>query len=134
MSSKPRTSAYETLTRRERQIMDIVYTAGSASARTIEEQMSDAPTYATVRTLLRVLLEKGHLRRRQEGKAFVYEPRKAADTAARNALRKMVDVFFCGSVERAVSSLLDGSGKPPAPEELDRLEQLIREARNRTPQ
>ena len=130
MSARPQSSA-DPLTRRERQIMDIVYAAGSATAKEIEERMPDAPAHATVRTLLRVLLTKGHLKHRQEGRAFVYEPKKPADNAARSALRRMLDVFFAGSVERAVSGLLDMSGKPPSPDELDRMAQLIRDARSK---
>lgn len=109
--------------------MDIVYAAGHATANEIEARLPDAPTHATVRTLLRVLLTKGHLKHRQEGRAFVYEPTKPADNAARSALRRMVDVFFAGSVEKAVSGLLGVNGSPPSNEELDRLEQLILEAR-----
>ena len=130
MSVRPK-STPDSLTRRERQIMDIVYAAGQATAKEIEDRMPDAPTHATVRTLLRVLLNKGHLKHRQEGRAFVYEPKNPADNAARSALRRMLDVFFAGSVERAVSGLLDMSGKPPSPDELDRMEQLIRDARSK---
>jgi predicted transcriptional regulator len=126
-----RSASSDPLTRRERQIMDIVYAAGRATAKEIEERMPDAPTHATVRTLLRVLLGKGHLKHRKEGRAFVYTPTQPPGTAARNALRRMVDVFFAGSVERAVSGLLDVSGRPPSAEELDRMEQLIREARRK---
>jgi len=129
--SRKHPAAADPLTRRERQIMDIVYAAGRATAREIEERMPDAPTHATVRTLLRVLLTKGHLKHRQEGRAFVYEPKKPANNAARSALRRLVDVFFAGSVERAVSGLLDVHGKPPSPEELDRMEQMIREVRSK---
>lgn len=111
--------------------MDIVYAAGHATAKEIEERMPDAPAHATVRTLLRVLLDKGHLKYRQEGRAFVYEPKQPANNAARNALRRLVDVFFSGSVERAVHGLLDVHDKPPSREELDRMEQWIREARRK---
>ena len=122
---------HDPFTRRERQIMDVIYAAGRATAKEIEERMPDAPTYATVRTLLRVLLEKGHLKHRQEGRAFVYEPVKPADSTAGSALRRLVEVFFSGSAARVVSSLLDSGGKSPSPEELDRMEQLIRNARER---
>ena len=111
--------------------MDVVYAAGRATAKEIEERMPDAPTCATVRTLLRVLLEKGHLKHRQEGRAIVYEPVKPADSTAGSALRRLVDVFFSGSAERVVSSLLDGRGKAPSAEELERMEQMIRAARQR---
>ena len=111
--------------------MDVVYAAGCATAKEIEERMPDAPTYATVRTLLRVLVEKGHLKHRLEGRAFVYESVKPAESTARGALHRLMDVFFSGSAARVVSSLLDGGGKIPSAEELDRMEQLIQSARER---
>lgn len=118
-------------TRRERQIMDVVYSRGSVTAKEIEERLPDAPTYATVRTLLRVLVEKGHLQYRQEGRAFVYEPVQPAASTAGGALRRLMDVFFSGSAARVVSSLLDGQGKAPSPEELECMEEMIRTARER---
>ncbi len=133
MSRKKPASA-DPLTRRERQIMDILYAAGRATAKEIEERMPDAPAHATVRTLLRVLLEKGHVKYRQEGRAFLYEPAQPAGDAARSALRRLVDVFFAGSVERAVSGLLDARDKPPSSAELDRMEEMIREARRKQDQ
>ena len=131
MSRFRRAAQPDPFTRRERQIMDVVYAAGRATAKEIEERMPDAPTYATVRTLLRVLVEKGHLTHRQEGRAFVYEPVKPAESSAGGALRRLVEVFFSGSPARVVSSLLDNGGKTPSPEELDRMEEMIRAARER---
>lgn len=131
MNSRRSAAHTDPFTRRERQIMDVVYAAGRATAKEIEERMPDAPTYATVRTLLRVLVEKGYLKHRQEGRAFVYEAVKPAASSAGGALRRLVEVFFSGSPARVVSSLLDDGGKPPAPEELDRMEQLIQAARKR---
>ncbi|MDB6072025.1 MAG: CopY family transcriptional regulator [Verrucomicrobiales bacterium] len=122
----------ETLTRRERQIMDILYASGQASAKEIEEKLPDAPTGATVRTILRVLLEKGHVRHRQEGRAFIYEPKAAPAKAAQSAARRLLDVFFQGSLERAVSGLLDARDST-SEAELARLETLIREARAKSP-
>jgi hypothetical protein len=124
--------ADETLSRRERQIMDILYGSGKATAREIEEKLPDAPTGATVRTILRVLLNKGHVVHRQEGRAFVYEPTAAPAKAAQSAARRLLDVFFQGSLERAVSGLLDAR-ETPSEAELSRLETLIREARQQTP-
>jgi BlaI family transcriptional regulator, penicillinase repressor len=132
--SKKRIPPTDNLTRRERQIMDVIYAAGHATANEIEERMPDAPSHATVRTLLRVLLEKGHLKHRQEGRAFIYQPTKPTENAAKGALRRMLDVFFAGSVENAVSGLLGMEGTPPTPEELDRMEQLIRTARKQQQQ
>jgi len=121
------------LTRRERQIMDVVYAGGAVTAREIQEQMADAPTDATVRTILRVLERKGHLRHRVVGKAYVYEPKRSATTAAKSALRRLLDVFFEGSVERAISGLLDARQQPLSREEIERLEALIRQAEHQKP-
>jgi len=123
-------SSPDPLTRREREMMDIVYASGGVTAREIHERMTDPPTDATVRTILRVLERKGHLRRRARGKAYVYEARRPAAAAAKSAVRRLVDVFFGGSVERAVSGLLDANQRPLSVEELDRLEQLIRDTKN----
>jgi predicted transcriptional regulator len=120
------------LTRREREIMDIIYSEGEATAREIQGRMAEAPTDATVRTLLRVLERKRQVRRRLVGKAYVYEARRPASTAARSAVRRLVEVFFGGSVERAVSGLLDATQKPLTSEELERLERMIRETKSQT--
>lgn len=119
------------LTRRERQIMDVLYAQGRATAREIEAALPDAPTGATVRTILKVLLTKGLVRHHQEGRAFVYRPVTSPATAAKSAVRRLVDVFFQGSLERAVTGLLDARNAVSA-EELERLEALIREARQKS--
>lgn len=111
--------------------MDILFASGHATAREIEEKIPDAPTGATVRTILKVLLTKGHVRHRQEGRAFVYEPVAAPAKAARGAARRLLDVFFQGSLERAVSGLLDAR-ESTSEEELTRLERLIQEAREKS--
>lgn len=126
-------SSPDPLTRREREMMDIVYAAGGVTAREIQGRMADPPTDATVRTILRVLERKGHVRRRALGKAYVYEAVRPATAAARTAVRRLVEVFFGGSVERAVSGLLDASQKPLTAEELDRLGQLIRDTKTHHP-
>ena len=123
----------ESLTRRERQIMDILYASGKATAKEIEEKLPDAPTGATVRTLLKVLLNKGHVHHRQEGRAFVYEPMAAPAAAAQSAVKRLLEVFFQGSLERAVSGLLDAR-QSSSEEELVRLETLIRKAREKSSQ
>lgn len=127
----PRKTTPDTLSRRERQIMDILYASGQATAKEIGEKLPDAPTGATVRTLLRVLLKKGHVRHREEGRTFIYEPSAPPAKAAQSAVKRLLEVFFQGSVERAVSGLLD-AGQPTSEEELQRLETLIRNARNHT--
>ncbi len=121
----------ETFTRRERQIMDILYASGQATAKEIEEKIPDAPSGATVRTILKVLLIKGHIHHRQQGRAFVYEPLAAPAKAAQSAVKRLLDVFFQGSLERAVSGLLDAR-ESTSEDELDRLETLIREARRKS--
>ena|SRR5688572_3280733 len=116
------------LTRRERQIMDVVFARGEASAREIWEQVPDAPTYSTIRTLLAVLEEKGHLARRTEGKALVYRPKRQREKAAASALQRLLATFFQGSVEQAVAGLLELE-EDLSDEELARIGRLIAEAR-----
>jgi BlaI family transcriptional regulator, penicillinase repressor len=130
MSRPPSTP--ENFTRRERQIMDILYASGQATAKEIEEKIPDAPSGATVRTILKVLLKKGHIHHRQQGRAFIYEPKAAPAKAAQSAVKRLLDVFFQGSLERAVSGLLDAR-QPASEEELTRLETLIRQARKKSP-
>src|ERR1043165_10125470 len=95
------------LSRRERQIMDILYERGRATAAEIHQALPDAPTYSAVRAKLRVLEEKGHVRHEEESLRYVYVPTVARDTARRSALRHLVTRFFEGSVEQAVTALLD---------------------------
>jgi BlaI family transcriptional regulator, penicillinase repressor len=110
--------------------MDVIYARqGACTAREIEEAMPGAPTNATVRTLLRVLVEKGHVEQSVEGKAFLYRASQPAGSAARTALRRLVDVFFGGSVEQTVSSLLGLERERLTPDELARLADLIHEAK-----
>lgn len=130
MPAKPEATP-ENLTRRERQIMDVLYACSQATAKEIEEKIPDAPTGATVRTLLKVLLKKGHIHHRQEGRAFIYEPKAAPAKAAQSAVKRLLEVFYQGSLERAVSGLLDAR-ESPSEAELARLETLIREARARS--
>ena len=117
-----------TLSRRERQIMDILYSRGRATAAEIHEAMADPPTYSAVRAKLRVLEEKGHVRHEEEALRYVYLPTVARDTARRSALRHMVSTFFEGSVEEAVAALLDLSAARLSEEELDRIATLVKQA------
>jgi predicted transcriptional regulator len=120
---------HRNLSRRERQIMDILYQRGRASAAEIHAAIPDPPTYSAVRAKLRVLEEKGHIRHEEESLHYVYLPTVARDTARRSALRHMVSTFFGGSVEQAVAALLDLSAANLAKEDLDRISNLIEEAR-----
>jgi len=117
------------LTRRERQIMDVVYAGGEVTARHVWQQIAEPPSYSTVRTLLGVLEEKGYLSRRPSGKAFVYRAKRAREKVATSALRRILSTFFDGSIERAVSGLLELDDSNLTDEELARLARLIKEAR-----
>jgi BlaI family transcriptional regulator, penicillinase repressor len=120
---------HRNLSRRERQIMDILYQQGRATAGEIREAMPDPPTYSAVRAKLRVLEEKGHVRHEEESLRYVYLPTVARDTARRSALRHMVSTFFGGSVEQAVAALLDLSAANLSRDDLDRISRMIDEAR-----
>jgi len=113
------------LSRRERQIMDILYRLERASAKEVMEQMEDAPGYSSVRTLLRKLLEKGHIDHIEEGMRYVYFPLVERKQASRSALSNVVTTFFGDSPYLAVNSLLDMSIHELSDDELERLDQLI---------
>src|SRR5689334_14885608 len=98
---------HRNLSRRERQIMDLLYRRGRATAAEIHAALPDAPTYSAVRAKLRVLEEKGHVRHQEEALRYVYLPIVGRETARRSALRHLVSTFFEGSVEHAVAALLD---------------------------
>ena len=117
------------LTRRERQIMDILFRRGRATAAEVMEELPGEPSYSTVRTQLRVLEEKGHARHEDDGVRFVYMPAVARHTARKSALRHLVDTFFDGSAEKAVAALLGGEGAKVTDEQLDRIAELIAKAR-----
>src|SRR5262245_4008311 len=120
-------SSYTHLSRRERQVMDILYREERASAARIRERMPDPPSYSAVRALLRVLEEKGCVRHEEEDLHYVYRPTVPRDEAKRSALRHLVGTFFGGSVEAAVSTLVSSDELSKA--ELDRLGQLIEKRR-----
>ena len=120
---------HRTLSRRERQIMDVLYSRGRASAAEIHEALPDPPTYSAVRAKLRVLEEKGHVRHEEESLHYVYVPTLARDSARRSALRHVVSTFFEGSVEQAVAALIDLSAARLSAEKLDSIAALIEEAR-----
>src|SRR5947207_8723083 len=122
-------SALAGLSRRERQIMEILYQRGKASASEVREAMADAPGYSAVRALLRVLEEKGHVRHQAEGLRYVYVPTVARDKAKRAAVKHMLDTFFNGSAEQIVAALLDVSSPALTREELDRMADMIDKAR-----
>jgi BlaI family penicillinase repressor len=119
------------LSRRERQIMEIVYRKGSATAAEVHAEMADRPSYSTVRALLRVLEGKGHLRHREEGPRYVFSPTVPRDRARRGALQRVVGTFFAGSVSDAVATLLDLESARLDDDELDRLSALVAEAQQK---
>jgi predicted transcriptional regulator len=117
------------LSRRERQIVDALYKLGRASAADIRSEIPDPPSYSAVRALLRILEDKGHVRHEQDGPRYVYVPTIARDSAKRSAMRHLVQTFFDGSAAQAMSALIDTSSVRLTDSELDRLEQLIDQAR-----
>ena len=122
-------SLHTVLTRRERQIMDILFRRGRATAAEVMSELPGNPSYSTVRTQLRVLEEKGHVRHEEEGLRYVYSPAVTRRTARKSALRHVVDTFFEGSAEKAVAALLGGEATRMSDEELDRIADLIEKAK-----
>ena len=117
------------LSRRERQIMDIVYRHGSATAAEVMDSLPNPPSYSAVRAMLRILEEKGHLTHSKDGPRYVYEPTVAPEKARRSALRHLVRTFFDDSAGQAVAALLDVAGDDLSDAELNRLATLIEQAR-----
>jgi predicted transcriptional regulator len=117
------------LSRRERQIMDILYRRGRATAADVREDLPGDPSDSTVRTQLRVLEAKGHVRHEEEGLRYVYIAAVSRHAARRSALRHVVETFFDGSAERVVGALLGGDGARVSAEELERIATLVEKAR-----
>ena len=115
--------------RRERQIMEILYQRGQASASEVRGAMHDAPGYSAVRALLRILEEKGHVRHTRDGSRYIYLPATERSQAAQSALSQVVRTFFGGSVEQAVATLVSDTDAQLSDVELDRLALLIEQAR-----
>jgi predicted transcriptional regulator len=117
------------LSRRERQILEILYLRGRASAAEVRGAMADAPSYSAVRAMLRVLEEKGHVKHQAEGLKYVYVPVVGPERARRSAMKHLLETFFHDEPEQAVAALLDISSRRLTPEELDRMAALIEKAR-----
>ncbi|HUQ20453.1 MAG TPA: BlaI/MecI/CopY family transcriptional regulator [Gemmatimonadaceae bacterium] len=117
------------LSRRERQIMDILYRRGSASAAEIKAELPEAPSYSAVRAMLRILEEKGHLKHHADGPRYVFTPVVARNAAQKSALRQMVRTFFDGSATQAVAALLDMSARNLSDDELEELGKLVEQAK-----
>ena len=115
------------LSRRERQIMDIIFRRGKATAQEVMDDLPDPPTYSAVRAALRLLEEKGSLRHEMDGKRYVYAPTTPRSRARSNALHHLVRTFFNGSTEQVVNALIEETR--PSDAELDRLVKMIEDAR-----
>jgi predicted transcriptional regulator len=125
MSPKP---LHNVLTKRERQIMDVLFRLGRATAADIMDALPDAPSNSTVRTQLRVLESKGYVQHDEEGLRFVYSPRVPRHAARRSAVKHLIDTFFDGSSAKLVAALLGGDNRI-ADEELDRIAELVKNAK-----
>ena len=117
------------LTRRERHIMDILFRLGRATAEEVMRELSGEPSYSTVRTQLRVLEQKGHVRHEEVGRRFVYMPVVRRQAVRKSALRHVVDTFFDGSVEKVFAALLGGDAARVSDEELKRILEMVEKAR-----
>jgi len=117
------------LTRRERQIMDILYRRGSATAIEVMDELPGQPSCSTVRTQLRVLKQKGHVRQEEYGLRYVYSPAVPRHSARKSALRHLVDTFFDGSAEKVVAAVLGGEGARLSEDQLDRIAEMVEKAR-----
>src|SRR6188474_1568002 len=126
---KPSSGGPASLTRRERQIMDILYKKGRATASDVMRELPGDPHYSTVRTQLRTLEVKGHVSHSEEGLRYVYMAAVPRQTARRSALRHLVNTFFDGSAEQVVAAVLGGEGSKLSEDELDRIAELIEKAK-----
>lgn len=117
------------LSRREREILNILYRQGRATAAEVQEALSDPPSYSAVRAMLRILEDKGHATHEQDGQRYVYLPAVSRDRAKRSALKNLLSTFFENSAEQAISALLDDSGSKLSGEDLDRISEMVERAR-----
>jgi BlaI family transcriptional regulator, penicillinase repressor len=128
-SKSKRAASGADLSRRERQIMDILYQSGRATVSEVQAALPDPPSYSAVRAMLRVLEGKGQIRHEEESLRYVFLPVVARDKAKFSALKHLLETFFDGSAEQAVATLLDGSTAKLSREQLNRLSQLIEKAK-----
>jgi predicted transcriptional regulator len=117
------------LSRRERQIMDILFALGRATGPEIQERLPDQPSYSAVRTILRVLERKGHIRHVEEGLRYVYLPAVERETAKQSAIQRLISTFFDGSAKAAAAAFIDPAASQLSAEDLKELEAMIRKAR-----
>jgi predicted transcriptional regulator len=124
-----KSSTHTTLTRRERQIMDVLYRRTRATAAEVMAELPGEPNYSTVRTQLRVLEDKGHVRHEEEGGRYVYAPAVPRHAARKSALKHLVETFFDGSAEQVVAAVLGGEASRLSDQDLERISGLIEKAR-----
>ena len=124
-----KSTTHTSLTRRERQIMDVLYRRTRATAAEVMGELPGEPNYSTVRTQLRVLEDKGHVRHEEEGGRYVYAPAVPRHAARKSALKHLVETFFDGSAEQVVAAVLGGEASRLSDEELDRVSAMIDKAR-----
>ena len=122
-------SPHAHLSRRERQIMDVIYAHSPVTVRDVVDQIPDPPSYSAVRAMLRILEEKGHVKHAQDGPRYTYSPVVPREKARESAMKQMLQTFFDGSAERAVAALLDLPDSDLSEDELERLAELIEQAR-----
>src|SRR5207237_5156936 len=127
--SQPHAVHGATLSRRERQIMDILYRRGRATAGEVMDQLAGDPSYSTVRTQLRVLEDKGHVQHEEQGLRYIYVPALPRHAARKSALRHLVETFFDGSTEKTVAALLGADASKLSEDELNRIAALVTKAR-----
>jgi predicted transcriptional regulator len=117
------------LARRERQIMDVIFRLGEATVGDVRDQLADPPSYSSVRTIIRKIEAKGLLKHRQDGKRYVYRPTQSRVTASRTATQRLMDVFFSGSAPDTVAAILDVSAENLDKSDLERIVQIIEQAK-----
>ncbi len=121
------------LSRRERQIMDVLFARGEATVSQVRSRIPAPPSYSAVRSILRILEEKGFIKHREDGRRYVFLPVESADQARRTALNGVLETFFSGSLANAVASLVDQSDRRLTAAEFERIESIIKKARRKQP-
>jgi predicted transcriptional regulator len=122
---------FSTLSRRERQIMEILYAAGGATVMQVMAELPSAPSDQAVRRLLQILEDKGHVKRRKDGREFVYRPIESRERAGQHALKRLLDTFFDGALDKAFAVHLGATDSQVTDEQLGRLRELIDNARKK---
>lgn len=117
------------LSRRERQIMDVIYQRGQASAQEVLEALPDPPSRSAVRALLRILEEKGHLKHHEDGAKYIFAPIHPRANAGLVAIQQVVRTFYAGSISKAIAALVEGKDTCPSEDEVKRLRALVQKSR-----